>query len=84
MRWLIAAGTFAVFATIGIGMLRSLGGRTPHAHDPEDATPTPEDARIVFRCENCGTELLLLRRGSDVSPRHCGETMTLREEIARG
>lgn len=83
MRWIIAAGTFGVLATIGIGMLRSLGGRTPHAHDPADAAPPPADVRIVFRCGTCGTELLLLRRGSEAPPRHCGEAMTVREEIAR-
>jgi hypothetical protein len=83
MRSLIAFLVFGALATIGIGMLRSLVGRTPHAHDPEDAVTQPADVRIVFRCENCGTELLLLRRGSETAPRHCGEGMTLREEIAR-
>lgn len=83
MRYVIAAGMFAVLAAFGLGMLRSLGGRTPHAHDPESAEAPPENVRIVFRCGTCGTELLVLRRGSDAAPRHCGEAMTLREEITR-
>lgn len=83
MRLVIAIIMFAVLATFAFGMLRSLGGRTPHAHDPEEAVTPPPDVRIVFRCATCGTELLVLRRGSDAAPRHCGEAMTLREEIPR-
>jgi predicted RNA-binding Zn-ribbon protein involved in translation (DUF1610 family) len=32
----------------------------------------------VFACETCGEQLVLLRRGTDVPPRHCGEKMVLR------
>jgi uncharacterized protein (DUF58 family) len=30
----------------------------------------------VYACKACGTQLVLLRRGSDKAPRHCGEPMT--------
>jgi hypothetical protein len=30
----------------------------------------------VYACKACGTQLVLLRRGSDKPPRHCGEPMT--------
>ncbi len=30
----------------------------------------------VYSCKECGTQLVLLRRGSDKPPRHCGEAMT--------
>lgn len=30
----------------------------------------------VYSCKECGTQLVLLRRGSDKPPRHCGESMT--------
>lgn len=83
MRYVIAAGMFAVLAAFALGMLRSLSGRAPHAHQPEDAVAPPADVRIIYRCGTCGTELLVLRRGSDAAPRHCGESMTLREEIPR-
>ena len=29
----------------------------------------------VYACASCGTQLVLLRRGSDKPPRHCGEAM---------
>jgi hypothetical protein len=33
---------------------------------------------LVFACETCGEQLVLLRRGTDVPPRHCAELMVLR------
>jgi DNA-directed RNA polymerase subunit RPC12/RpoP len=83
MRVVVALLMFGALAAFGLGMLRSLSGRRPHAHDPSDAAPPPADVRIVYRCGTCGTELLVLRQGSDAAPRHCGESMTLREEIPR-
>jgi DNA-directed RNA polymerase subunit RPC12/RpoP len=38
---------------------------------------------VIYRCENCGTELLLLVKGTEAAPRHCGEHMARREEIRR-
>ena len=72
-----------ILASVGIGMIRSLGAGAPRAHDPEDAVAPSPDVRIVYRCSNCGTEVLLLRKGADAPLRHCGEQMTMREEIAR-
>lgn len=63
----------------GLGMLRSLGLR-PHKTF-EEPIDQPLDARIVFWCQTCQTELLLLRRGSEKPPRHCGEQMHEREEV---
>jgi hypothetical protein len=33
---------------------------------------------LVFACETCGEQLVLLRKGTDVPPRHCSEKMVLR------
>jgi hypothetical protein len=44
----------------------------------------PEGVRILFWCDTCGTEVLLLRAGNENPPRHCGEPMLKREEILRG
>jgi hypothetical protein len=33
---------------------------------------------LVFACETCGEQLVLLRKGTDVPPRHCAEKMVLR------
>jgi hypothetical protein len=82
MRIVVAVLIFAALASVGLAMMRSLVGRTPHK--PMDApVAPPPDVRVVFWCENCGTELLLVRRGSEAAPRHCGESMNTREEVGR-
>ena len=37
-----------------------------------------EGTLLVFACETCGEQLVLLRKGTDVPPRHCAEKMVLR------
>lgn len=69
---------------IGIASFGSL--RAGAAHIP-DGPPEPVDVteeRITYWCSGCGAELLLLVRGAAVAPRHCGERMTERREVARG
>jgi hypothetical protein len=83
MRIAIAIVVALAFSSIGLGMLRSLAQRKPRAGDAPAVAPPP-DVRISFWCENCGTELLMLRKGSETPPRHCGEPMIRREEVARG
>jgi hypothetical protein len=39
---------------------------------------------LVFACETCGEQLVLLRKGTDAPPRHCAEKMVLRRIPARG
>jgi len=49
-----------------------------------DGPPQPVDVRAertTYWCSGCGAELLLLVRGADVAPRHCGERMTRRQEV---
>ena len=41
-------------------------------------TDVEEDTLLVFACETCGEQLVLLRKGTDVPPRHCAEKMVLR------
>jgi hypothetical protein len=43
------------------------------AYDPVDVVE--ESGVPVYACKACGTQLVLLRRGSDKPPRHCGEAM---------
>lgn len=67
----------------GLGSLRSLqmgAAHVPHG-DPEAVDPTVE--RTTYWCAGCGAEVLLLVRGTDVPPRHCGERMRERVEILR-
>ena len=86
----VSAGRVAVavviavaLVSIGLGMLLSLVRRTPRNVPLPLAEPPPANVRITFWCEECGTEVLLLRKGSDAPPRHCGESMIQREEVAR-
>jgi hypothetical protein len=37
-----------------------------------------EGTLLVFACETCGEQLVLLRKGTDAPPRHCSEKMVLR------
>ena len=37
-----------------------------------------DDGLLVFACETCGEQLILLRKGTDAPPRHCSDPMVLR------
>jgi hypothetical protein len=65
-----------------LGSLRALvaGGRQTGG-DGEAATPLAEGERTLFWCEECGTEVLLLVRGTDRAPSHCGQRMHERTEL---
>ncbi|MGH8901535.1 MAG: hypothetical protein ACRDYA_07600 [Egibacteraceae bacterium] len=68
---------------VGLASFRSL--RAGGAHIP-DGPPQPVDARaerITYWCPGCGAELLLLVRGAQTAPRHCGERMIERREVLR-
>jgi DNA-directed RNA polymerase subunit RPC12/RpoP len=78
----------ALAPLLGLAFLRwalaSLRVLTPGA--TEDAIgPAVEEGpeRTVFRCAECGTEVLLLYRGSAKAPSHCGQRMVARTEIVR-
>ena len=43
---------------------------------PEDVVES--GTLLVFACEVCGEQLVLLRKGTDAPPRHCAEKMLLR------
>lgn len=80
--WVLAplAG-FAIYK-VGTAMLRSMAvdGKAPDG-PPEVVVSRPE--RVLYWCEACGAELLLVVRGADTPPRHCGERMHQRIEVVR-
>jgi DNA-directed RNA polymerase subunit RPC12/RpoP len=82
MRVFIAIVMGVLIAGVGVAMIRGLSRPAP-SPKPEDAVPVLPNApvRTMYWCETCGTELLLLRKGTDAAPRHCGESMIKREEI---
>jgi hypothetical protein len=80
-KWAIAL--LISMLVLGLGRmtfpsLRSTVGPTGPAQDVAE-----EGTLLVFACETCGEQLVLLRRGTDVPPRHCAEQMVLRRVPAR-
>ncbi len=81
-QWVLAPLLgYAVFAWL-MGSLRAL---TVDSRDKAAIEGGPEpvsgDERTLFWCEECGTEVLLLVRGSARAPSHCGQRMHERTEI---
>ncbi|MDP8978315.1 MAG: hypothetical protein M3N17_07030 [Actinomycetota bacterium] len=67
---------------VGTATFASLRGGRP----VPDSPPAPVDTRaerVTYWCEGCGSEVLLLVRGSPTAPRHCGERMQERREVPR-
>ena len=76
--WGVRAALAVVIATVclrlGFGMMRPMRV-DEKSYPPVDVVA---DGGIpVYACAGCGTQLVLLRRGSDRPPRHCGEAMRL-------
>ena len=68
----------------GLGSLRSLQAGAAHVPDGDPAPIDPTVERTTYWCGGCGAEVLLMVRGTDSPPRHCGERMSERVEILRG
>lgn len=56
-------------------------GAAMGAASGEPPAPVTDDERTLYWCEECGTEVLLLVRGSGTPLRHCGTRMHERTEI---
>ncbi|MGH2783926.1 MAG: hypothetical protein ACRDJ1_01555 [Actinomycetota bacterium] len=84
MNILLAVVFGVVILVVLLGTLRGFAGPRGGAKAPIEAVePMPEGLRILYWCETCGLEVLVLRRGGENPPRHCGESMTKREELLR-
>ena len=66
----------------GLGSLRSLQMRPDHVPEGDPSPVDPSVERTTYWCAGCGTEVLLLVRGSGAAPRHCGERMHERIEVS--
>lgn len=75
---------YAVYRYI-TGNLRALMHGSNYMVDAEAAEPTPVsgDERTLYWCEECGTEVMLLVRGTPRAPSHCGQRMHERTELLR-
>ena len=68
----------------GVASLASFRNGAGHIPSGDPVPLDLEVERITFWCQGCGAEFLLLVRGTESSPRHCGERMTERREVSRG
>ncbi|MGH2830742.1 MAG: hypothetical protein ACRDJM_09690 [Actinomycetota bacterium] len=83
MRVFLAVVFGLVIFAVGFGSVRGLtrprgGAGAASLPEPQPADPR---VRVVWWCETCGAELLVLRRGTEAPFKHCGEPMTRREEV---
>lgn len=76
VEWGLRAAGGLLIATFvvrwGLASMRPLhvGAKTYQPVDVVEPEGVP-----VYSCKECGTQLVLLRKGSDKPPRHCGEAM---------
>ena len=70
-------------ARIGLATFASLRSGAAHIPEGDPVAVDPRVERVTYWCDGCGAELLLLMRGTEIAPRHCGERMTERHEVAR-
>jgi hypothetical protein len=81
-QWVLAPLLAYVLLRWSIASLRVLVTDAKHLDaDPAAATAVGTDERTLFWCEECGTEVLLLVRGTSRAPSHCGQRMHERTEI---
>lgn len=66
---------FATFGQFGVG--------ASYIPDGDPVPVDPRSERVTYWCGGCGAEVLLLVRGTETAPRHCGEKMVERREVAR-
>ena len=75
-RYLIAVGIALLVLATGRAVFRSYNQTKGPTGPPQDVDDG--DGLLVFACKVCGEQLILLRKGTDVPPRHCAEAMVLR------
>lgn len=76
VSWGARAAVGLLLATLtiqwGLASMRPLQAGEK-SYEPVDVVE--ESGVPVYSCKACGTQLVLLRKGSDKPPRHCGEAM---------
>lgn len=81
MRLFLAIIFGLLIFTIGFGSLRGLvRGKAAGSKEPEPLDPA---VRVLYWCENCNAEIVVVAQGNGHGFRHCGETMHRREEVLR-
>lgn len=83
IQWVLAPLLGVLIYSVGVASLGSLRRGASYIPDGPPEVVDPEEERVTYWCGGCGAELLLLVRGSQVAPRHCGEKMHERREVPR-
>lgn len=78
-RWVLAPLLGYALLTWLLGSLRAFTHKG-HGVPDEPGDALASDERTLYWCEECGTELLLLSRGTSRAPSHCGQRMHERTE----
>jgi hypothetical protein len=76
-RYLVAAAMALLVLATGRAVFRGYNRTKGPTGPPQDVQD--EEGLLVFACETCGEQLILLRKGTDAPPRHCAEAMVLRQ-----
>jgi hypothetical protein len=83
LLFVLGRGDVVVAALIG-GLILASGRAVFRGYSTTKGPTGPptdvdeEGTLLVFACETCGEQLVLLRKGTDAPPRHCAEQMVLR------
>ena len=82
-RWVFAPLLAYALLRWSLASLRVLAADAQRDREEQATAPSPVagDSRTLFWCEECGTEVLLLVRGTSRAPSHCGQRMHERTEI---
>lgn len=87
LKWVLAPLLGLAIIGWANATFRSMASGSGAGMVGDSGEPEPVDldeGRTLYWCESCGTELLLLVRGSGNPPRHCGERMHERVEVQSG
>jgi hypothetical protein len=74
--WLVAAAMGLLVAATGLAVFRGYSRTRGPVGPPEDVQEA--GTLLVYACQTCGEQLILLRKGTDQPPRHCADPMVLR------
>ena len=80
-RWVFAPLLAAALLRWSIASLRVLSTDAKELAATDDVAPVGDEERTLYWCEECGTEVLLLVRGTARAPSHCGQRMNERTEL---
>jgi hypothetical protein len=80
-RWVFAPLLALVLLRFSLASLRVLVTDAKDLADEGGPAPVSPGERTLFWCEECGTEVLLVFRGTARAPSHCGQRMNERTEM---